>query len=88
MNVPFIWGMRDMKWSLNLWHKDKPVRINIGWRRKYKRRNLTAEGREIEEKEKEEKIKLMEKEVEKQGLIEGHSCLVAFIYESDNNVLS
>ena len=28
----------------------------------------TAEGREIEEKEKEEKIKLMENEVEKQGV--------------------
>jgi len=23
MNVPFIWGMRDMKWSWNLWHVDK-----------------------------------------------------------------
>jgi len=34
MNVPFIWGMGDMKWSSNLWHQDKPVRINIGWRRK------------------------------------------------------
>jgi len=22
MNVPFIWGMRDMKWSWNLWHQD------------------------------------------------------------------
>jgi len=43
---------------------------------------------EIEEREKEEKIKMMEKEVEKQGLIEGHPCLVAFVYESDNNVLS
>jgi len=31
---------------------------------------------------------LMEKEVEKQGLIEGYPCLVAFVYESDNNVLS
>jgi len=30
----------------------------------------------------------MEKDVEKQGLIEGHPCLVAFVYESDNNVLS
>jgi len=40
MNVPFIWGMRDMKWSSNLWHKDKPIMINIGWRRKYKRRNI------------------------------------------------
>jgi len=30
----------------------------------------------------------MEKEVEKQGLIEDHPCLVAFVYESDNNVLS
>jgi len=28
----------------------------------------------------------MEKEVEKQGLIEGHPCLVAFVNESDNNV--
>jgi len=42
MNVPFIWGMRDMKWSWNLWHKNKPVRINIGWRRKYKRRNINC----------------------------------------------
>ena len=42
MNVPFIWGMTDMKWSWNLWHKDKPVRINIGWRRKYKRRNINC----------------------------------------------
>jgi len=31
---------------------------------------------------------MMEKEVEKQGLIEGHPYLVAFVYESDNNVLS
>jgi len=30
----------------------------------------------------------MEEEVEKKGLIEGHPCLVAFVYESDNNVLS
>ena len=30
----------------------------------------------------------MEKEVEKQGLIEGHPCLVAFVYESDKNVVS
>ena len=34
MNVPFIWGMRDMKWSWNLWHQDKPRRNNIRWRRK------------------------------------------------------
>ena len=30
----------------------------------------------------------MEKEVEKKGLIKGHPCLVAFVYESDNNVVS
>ena len=29
-----LWGIRDMKWSWNLWHQDKLVRINIGWRRK------------------------------------------------------
>ena len=34
MNVPFIWGMGDTKWSWNLWHQDKPWRINIRWRRK------------------------------------------------------
>jgi len=33
-------------------------------------------------------MKLMEKKVEKQGLIEGHPCLVAFVYESDNIVVS
>ena len=49
----------------------------------------TIEGREIEEKEKEVKIKMMEKEVQKQGfLIEGHPFLVAFDYQSDNNVVS
>jgi len=31
IKVPFIWGMRDMKWSWKLWHQDKSVRINIGW---------------------------------------------------------
>jgi len=31
-----LWGMSDMKWSSNLWHKDNLVRINIGWRRKTK----------------------------------------------------
>ena len=34
IKVPFIWGMSDMKWSWNLGHQDKPVRINIGWGRK------------------------------------------------------
>jgi len=32
---------------------------------------------------------MMEKEVQKQGfLIEGNPCLVAFVYESDNNDVS
>ena len=49
----------------------------------------TTEGREIEEKEKEVKKKMMEKVVEKQRcLIEGHTCLVAFVYESGNNDVS
>jgi len=34
INVPFVWGMRDMKRSWNLWHQHKPRRINIRWRRK------------------------------------------------------
>ena len=33
-----------------------------------KERNINAEGKEIEEKEKEEQIKMMEKVVEKQGV--------------------
>jgi len=74
MNIPFIWGMRDMKWSWNLWHQDKPRRINIRWRRKQKKKELkkkkykTAEGTETEEKEKKVKIKMIEKEIEKQGV--------------------
>jgi len=38
MNVPFIWGMRDINRSRNLWHQDKSVRINVGWRRKQKKK--------------------------------------------------
>ena len=30
MNVPFIWGMTDIKRSRNLWHQDKSVRMNVG----------------------------------------------------------
>ena len=48
----------------------------------------TVEGRENEEKEKEVKKKIMEKVVENNVLYEGHPCLVAFVYESDNNVVS
>jgi len=38
MNVSFIWGMRDIKRSRSLWHQDKSVRINVGWRIKQKRK--------------------------------------------------
>jgi len=89
MNVPFIWGMRDMKWSWNLWHKDKPVRINIGWRRKYKRRNINCRRKRNWRKRKGRKDKDDGKgSRETRCLIEGHPYLVAFVYESDNNVLS
>ena len=44
---------------------------------------------EIKEKEKEEKIKMVEKVVGKtRCLIKGHPCLVAFLYESDNTFVS
>jgi len=37
----------------------------------------------------EEKIKMTEKgSRETRCLIEGHPCLVAFVYENDNNVVS
>jgi len=38
MNVSFIWGMRNIKRSSSLWHQDKSVRINVGWRIKQKRK--------------------------------------------------
>ena len=57
MNVPFTWGMRDIKRSRSLWHQHNSVRIKVGWRRKIKKERIekevieTAEGRENKEKE-------------------------------------
>jgi len=84
-----LWGMRDMKWSSNLWHQDKPVRINIGWREKYKRRNINYRRKRNWRKRKGKKDKDDGKGSRKtRCLIEGHPCLVAFVCQSDNNVLS
>jgi len=85
--------MRDMKWSWNLWHQDKPVRINIGWRRKYykntKRRNINCRRKKNWIKRKGRKDKDDGKgSRETRCLIEGHPCLVTFVYEGDNNVVS
>ena len=55
---------------------------------KIQKKKYKLQKEEKLKKRKGRKLKLMEKEVEKQGLIEGHPCLLAFIYESDNNVLS
>jgi len=73
MNVPFIWGMRDMKWSWNLCTKTSQegstnVEGENRKRKNRKRKNLSAQGREIEEKQKEVKKKMMEKIEEKQGV--------------------
>jgi len=38
INVPFIWDMRDIKRSRNLWQQDKSVRFNVGWGRKQKKK--------------------------------------------------
>jgi len=78
-----------MKWSSNWWHQDKPVRINIGWRRKYKRRNINWRRKRNWRKRKGRKDKVDGKgSRETRCLIEGHPWLVALVYESDNNVLS
>jgi len=83
MNVPFIWGMRDMKWSWNLWHQDKPRRKNR------KRRNINCRRKGNWRKRKGSKDKDDGKgNRETRCLIEGHPCSVAFVYESDNNVVS
>jgi len=43
----------------------------------------------LKKKENEEKKKMIEKGCrETRCLIENHPCLVAFVYESDNNVVS
>jgi len=64
-------------------------RINIGWRRKYKRRNINCRRKRNWRKRKGRKDKDDGKgSWETRCLIEGHPCLVAFVYESDNNVLS
>ena len=69
MDIPFIWGMRDLKWSWNLWLQRQASKDQHRLKEKIEKEEIsTAEGREIEEKEKEEKIKMMEKEVEKQGV--------------------
>ena len=94
MNVPFIWVMRDMKRSWNLRLQDKPRRINIPWRWKYKRkskkrRNIKCRRNGNWGKRKGSKEKDNGKGSRKRScFIEGHPCLVAFVYESDNNVVS
>ena len=94
MNVPFIWGMRDMKWCWNLWHQDKPIRINIGWRENWKRKN--RKRRNIKYRRKGNWRKRNGSKDTDDGkrsreiryFIEGHPCSVAFVYERDNNVVS
>jgi len=83
-----------MKWSWNLGHQDKPVKIDIGWkenrkRKKRKRRNRNCRGKGNWRKRKGRKDKDDGKgSREKRCLINGHPCSVAFVYESDNNVVS
>jgi len=66
--------MGDMKWSWNLWHQDKPVKINIGWRTKIeketreKERNINSRKKGKWRKRKGRKDKVDGKEVEKQGV--------------------
>jgi len=89
MNVPFIWGMRDMKWRWNLWHQDKLVRINKAEEENRKRRNINYRRKRNWRKRKGWKDKDDGKgSRETRCLTEGHPCLVAFVYESDNNVVS
>jgi len=83
-----------MKWSWNLWHQDKLVRINIGEgenrkRKNRNRRNINYRRKGNWRKRKGSKDKDDEKgSRETRCLIEGHPCSVAFVYESDNNVVN
>ena len=95
MNVPFIWGMRHMKWSWNLWHQDKPRRINTHVegenkkRKNRKRRNTNCRRKDNWRKRKGSKEKDDGKGCSQiRCLIEGRPCLVAIVYESDNNDVS
>ena len=94
IKVPFIWGMRDMKWSWNLWHQDKPVRINIPWRKNKKWKNRKGTNINFRRNGKWRKRKGRKDKDDGKGsrerrcLIKGHPCLVAFVYESDNILVS
>jgi len=94
MNVPFIWGMRNMKWSWNLWYQDKPLRINIGWRENRKRKNRKGRNINCRRKGNWRKRKGSKDKDDGKGsreircFIEGHPCLVSFVYEIDNITVS
>jgi len=91
INVPFIWGMRDMIWSWNLWHQEGSTHVE-GENRKRKnrkRRNINFRRKGNWRKRKGSKEKDDGKGSRKaRCLIEGPPCLVAFVYESENNVVS
>jgi len=94
MNVPFIWGMRDMKWSWNKWHQESQegstyVEGENRKRKNSKRRNINCRRKGNWRKGKGSKEKDYGKgKYRTMRLIEGHPCLVAFVYESDKNVVS
>ena len=91
MNVPFVWGIRDMKWSWNLWHQDGSTYVE-GENRKRKnrkRRNINCRRKDNWRKRKGSKEKDDGKGCrETRCLIKSQPCLVSFVYESDNNVVS
>ena len=94
MNVPFIWGMRDMKWRWNLWHQDNQegstyVEVENRKRKNRKRRKINCKRKGNWRKRKGSKENDYGKgSRETRCLIEGSPYLVAFVYESDKYVVS
>jgi len=90
INVPFIWGMSDMKWSSKFLTPRQASKDQHRLKEKIeKERNINYRRKGNWRKRKGSKEKDDGKGNRKaRCLIEGHPCLVALVYESDNNVVS
>jgi len=90
INVPFIWAMSDMKWSskfLTPRQASKDQHRLIEKIEKERNINCRRKGNWTKRKGRKDKDDGKESR-ETRCWIEGHPCLVAFVYESENNVVS
>jgi len=94
INIPFVWGMRDIN-EVEIYDTKTSqegstyVEVENRKRKNWKRRNIISSRKGNWRKRKESKDNDDGKgSREIRYFIEGHPCLVAFVYERDNNVVS